>query len=96
MQSYVLLMTLTERGAREIAGTIDRSRRIRALLEQRGINLASLYWTQGRFDLVAFVEAPDDQVAMGALMSITDAGFVRTETLRAFTEPEMEAILEQL
>lgn len=51
------------------------------------------YWTQGQYDLVTIVEAPSEQAMMAGLFSIAEAGNVTSETLRAFTDDEMMAIL---
>jgi uncharacterized protein with GYD domain len=53
------------------------------------------YWTQGRFDLVTIVEAPNEEAMMAGLFSIAEAGNVHSETMRAFTDEEMSRILAQ-
>jgi uncharacterized protein with GYD domain len=51
------------------------------------------YWTQGRFDLVTIVEAPSEEAMMSGLFSIAEAGNVASETLRAFSDEEMQSLL---
>ncbi len=96
MPTYVTLIQWTDQGARNSNDTIQRARTFRGDVERRGGKLLSIYWTQGHYDLVATVEAPDDQTAMAAVLAVCGLGNVRTETLRAFTETEMEAILQQV
>jgi uncharacterized protein with GYD domain len=55
-----------------------------------------LYWTQGRYDMVAVVEAPDEQAMLAGLFNIAGAGNVRSETLRAFTGDEMASVLQKM
>ncbi|MBI4273097.1 MAG: GYD domain-containing protein, partial [Rhizobiales bacterium] len=45
---------------------------------------------------VAIVEAPDDKIVTAFGLSIGRLGNVRTETMRAFTKPEMESILNNV
>ena len=45
---------------------------------------------------VSAIEAPDAQTAMAALIALGGVGNVRTETLPAFSEREMNSILEKV
>lgn len=96
MPSYVVLYRFTDEGAKNVKGTVERARQARAENEQRGFQVRGLYWTQGQYDLVAIVDAPDEQSMMAGLLNINGAGNVRSETLRAFTEEEMEAIVSRM
>jgi uncharacterized protein with GYD domain len=96
MPTYVVLYKFTDEGAKNAKGTVQRSREARAENEQRGFKVQGLYWTQGQYDLVAIVDAPDEQSMMAGLLNIAGAGNVRSETLRAFTESEMEAIIAKM
>jgi uncharacterized protein with GYD domain len=55
-----------------------------------------MYWTLGPTDVVAICEAPDDETATTLSMSVAARGFVRTQTLRAFSDAEIGKILERL
>ena len=96
MPTYVALVNYTDQGIKGIKDTVQRARAVRAEMEQRGARMVSMYWTQGRYDLVAIMEAPDEQTASAALLRVASGGNIRTETLRAFDEAEMEAILQKL
>ncbi len=96
MPTYVTLVKLTDQGARTAKDTVERARQFRGDLERRGGKLLSNYWTQGQYDAVVIVEAPDDQTVMAALLAVGALGNVRTETLHAFNESEMESILRKM
>ena len=96
MPTYVALVNYTDQGIRSVKDTVQRARAVRTQMEQRGVKLSSIYWTQGRYDLVVTIEAPDELAASAALLGPASAGNVRTETLRAFDEAEMEAILGRI
>ena len=86
----------TDAGAKNVKGTVQRARESRAENEQRGFTVHGLYWTQGQYDMVAVVEAPDEQAMLAGLFNIAGAGNVRSETLRAFTEAEMAQVIQKM
>ncbi len=96
MPTYVVLYKFTEQGARNVKDTVRRANEVRSENERRGFKVHALYWTEGRFDLVAMVDAPDEQSMLAGLFNIAGAGNVRSETLRAFTAEEMEAVLQKM
>jgi len=94
MATYVSLLRWTDQGVRNAKDTVQRAGAFRVDLERRGCKLLSIYWTQGEYDLVTAIEAPDAQTAMASLLALAGLGNVRTETLPAFSEREMTSILE--
>lgn len=50
----------------------------------------------GQYDMIVISEAPDDETAARAALTLGSAGSVRTETFRAFTEDEYRKIIETL
>src|SRR5215472_9225608 len=93
MPTYVVLSRWTDQGARTVKETLQRAGAFCADFERRGIRVHEIFWTQGRYDTVWSVEAPDEQAMMAAMLALGNLGNVRTETLRAFTEQEIEATL---
>lgn len=95
MPTYVTLLNWTDQGVRTYQDTIQRSEEASAVMERLGARLVSLYWTLGSYDLVAVVEASDDETATAALLQLCSGGNIRTTTLRAFDRQEMERIIAQ-
>ena len=93
MPTYVVLYNFTDEGLKNAKETVKRARENRAENERRGFKVQGLYWTQGPYDLVAIVEAPDENAMMAGLLNVAGAGNVRSQTMRAFSEAEMETIL---
>ena len=58
--------------------------------------MTHLFWTQGQYDLISIIEAPDEASATAFGLAIASAGNVRLETLRAFNRDEMNSILAKL
>jgi uncharacterized protein with GYD domain len=96
MPTYVVLYKFTDQGTKDVVGTVKRANEVRADNEKRGFKVQGLFWTQGRYDMVAVVEAPDEQAMLAGLFNIGRAGNVRSETLRAFTADEVAAALKIL
>ncbi len=93
MPTYVVLYKFTDQGLKNIKDTVKRAAEVRADLEKRGFKSIGIYWTQGRYDLVSIVDAPSEDAMLAGLFNIAGAGNVHSETLRAYTEQEMERAL---
>jgi len=93
MPHYVVLYRFTDQGRKSVKDTVKRAAEVRKRNEERGFKILGQYWTMGRYDLVAVVDAPSDEAVMAGLLGIAEASNVSSETLHAFTEKEMEQIL---
>lgn len=93
MPTYVTLMSWTDQGVRHYKDTAKRAETFGSAVERLGAKLLTIYWTVGPYDLVALIEAPDDETATAALLQLGEVGNIRTTTLRAFDPQEMERIL---
>ena len=96
MPNYVILTRWTDQGVRAVKETAQRAQQFRVDCERRGIKVRDFVWTQGRYDMVVSLEAPDEQTMMAAMLALGTLGNVRTETMRAFTEGEMEETLRKI
>jgi uncharacterized protein with GYD domain len=54
-----------------------------------GVTIKEIFWTQGRYDIVAITKAPDEIAATALNLSLSALGNIRTESLRAFSAEEM-------
>ena len=96
MPRYVALLNWTDQGVRTAKDTVRRYEEAREALDSMGVRLETTVWTMGRYDIVAFVDAPDDERLSAALLRLAGAGNLRTETMRAFTAEEMGRIVQNL
>jgi uncharacterized protein with GYD domain len=96
MATYVILSTFTEKGIGSVKQTTKRADAARAAAKEVGVNLREVLWTQGQYDVVSIVEAPDEAAVAAFGLSLAGAGNVRSQTLRAFTKDEMEKILAKV
>jgi uncharacterized protein with GYD domain len=93
MVTYVVLWKYTDEGARNIKHTTGRSEIFKAQAEALGVKVRDYYWTLGQHDGVIILEAPDDQSVARLIFQVCSLGSVRAETLRAFTQEEIDRIL---
>jgi uncharacterized protein with GYD domain len=73
----------------------DRVEEAERAIKERGGRLLDAYVTLGRYDVIEIFEAPNDETAYQVLIEIARHGQVTTETLRAFTRDEAEAIVRR-
>jgi len=93
MATFVVLANFSDQGIRNIKDSPKRSDAFKEQAQRVGGTVKEVYWTMGRYDIVAIVEAPDDKAITTLGLTVGKLGNVRTETLRAFNKAEMEGIL---
>ena len=96
MPSYVVLMNWTDQGIRNVRETLQRAERSPQLAEKHGGKIERVYWTVGPYDLVAIIEASDDESLSAMLLELGSEGNLRTLALRAYGRDEMSRIVESL
>jgi uncharacterized protein with GYD domain len=96
MPTYVTLSNFTEQGMKNIKDTAKRAEAFKKAAKEAGITIKELLWTQGQYDLVTVLEAPDEITASALALSIGKLGNITGQTLRAFTATEMEKILQKV
>jgi uncharacterized protein with GYD domain len=96
MPTYVALVDWTDQGIKNVKETVKRAGAAGDLAQKHGGSFERLYWTVGPYDIVAMLEAPDDESATAFALELGSSGNVRTTTLRAYDSEEMSGILERL
>lgn len=92
MPHYILLIKLTDQGAKNAKDSPKRVRAAQNEAERLGGKL-TVYYTFGEYDTVGILEAPNDEVALSFVSNLASLGNVRTTTLKAFTVGEAEKIM---
>ena len=93
MPTYIALMNWTDQGVKSFRDTVDRAEAAEVAFSPAGIRFKDLYWTVGGYDLIATLEAPDEESLAAALLALAAQGNLRTTTLRAFTAEEMRGVI---
>jgi uncharacterized protein with GYD domain len=96
MPTYITLTHFTEQGAKNLRESPARAAAFKAAAKKLGVTVKNIFWTLGDYDTVIICEAPDDETAAAAMVSLASRGYVRPKTLRAFTASEMGAVLGKI
>ena len=96
MPLYVSLFKFTDQGRKTIKDSPKRVRAAIAQLQKAGGKFLGIYYTTGRYDLVAIAEAPNDEVALALGLGTASQGNVVSELLHAYTVDEIEKIVGKL
>jgi uncharacterized protein with GYD domain len=96
MVTYIVLAKFTDQGIRNAKESPKRAEAFKQLAKTFGATVKDIFWTQGRYDTVTIVEAPDESSAMSLSLSLGALGNIRTESLRAFSAADMAAIVGKM
>ncbi len=96
MPTFISLFGWTEQGVHDVINTGKRAKDFRSAIQAAGGAVKDIFRTKGRYDGVIVFEAPDDATAAAVMMGGCAKGNVRTETLRAFTEDEIEGVVDKI
>lgn len=96
MAKYITLLNWTEQGIKTVKDSPKRVDSVRELARKNGCEMQDFYMTIGAYDMVAIVEAPDDEAAAKLLLTIGSTGNVRSTTLKAFPEDAFRKIIGSL
>lgn len=93
MATYLTLLKFTERGTKDVKDSCKRAAELKSHAKKHGIEVKEQYWCLGPYDGLMIFDAPDDETATAAMLSLSMRGNVTTQTLRSFTAAEMSKIL---
>jgi uncharacterized protein with GYD domain len=96
MVTYVVLAKFTDQGAKTAKDSPKRAEAFKQMAKTFGVTVKDIFWTQGRYDIVTVVEAPDELSATALNLSLSALGNIRTESLRAFSSAEMMNIVAKM
>jgi uncharacterized protein with GYD domain len=96
MATYVVLANFTDQGIRNVKDSPKRADAFKEMAKTFGVTVKELFWTQGRYDVVTVLDAPDEQAAMSLSLSLSALGNVRTETLRAYSAADITKIVGKM
>jgi uncharacterized protein with GYD domain len=88
---YVLLGNLSSEWANKQA---DRIGKAKTKLEKLGIKIESILYTQGHFDFVDVVEAPNAEAMLAFSVWYSTQGLGRIQTMPAFDAKTFEAAIK--
>lgn len=83
MSTYIILGKYTREGIVNIKDHPRRREEAQKAFRAAGGEIKDFYFTLGRYNFIAVCEAPSEETALKALLTIGSVGAVSTETLVA-------------
>jgi uncharacterized protein with GYD domain len=96
MAKYIMLLNWTDQGIKTVKDSPKRLDAAREAARKIGCELQDFYMTMGAFDMVATVEAPDDEAMGKFILMVAAQGNIRSTTLKAFPEAGYRSLIGAL
>lgn len=96
MAHYIVLANFTDQGIKSVKETTKRAKAFRDLASQMGAEIEKIYWTLGSYDVVLTLKASSDETVASILLKAGSLGNLKSQTLRAFDDQEMDSILAKI
>ena len=96
MVTYIVLATFTDQGIKNVKDSPKRAEAFKQMAKTFGATVKDIFWTQGRYDIVTVIEAPDEFSATALNLSLSALGNIRIESLRAFSAADMATIVGKM
>ncbi|MBN2463388.1 MAG: GYD domain-containing protein [Dehalococcoidia bacterium] len=98
MPTYIMFFGFSQQGIQNIKDSPARVEAAKKSFESIGAKVKEFYAVMGmgQFDTMFILEAPNNEVAAEAALSISALGYVHTNTLPAFTEAEYKKMIAKL
>jgi uncharacterized protein with GYD domain len=96
MATYILLGKWTQQGAQGAAEGGQRRQAAKEVAKSFGGEIKQTYLTMGQYDIVAIVDAPDDESVAKIALKVGSFGNLSTQTLRAFDEAETDRLYSSI
>jgi len=96
MAHYISLIRYTQKGVENLKDSPKRLEATKKAFQAAGGNLKAIYWTLGQYDALAIIEFPNDETGLKVNLAGAMQGYIRTETLRAFSEEEFRKAVASL
>ena len=93
MPTFITLISDLDETKKDSRGTVIRAEFFIKRAKEMGVRVLDLYWTQGQYDGIAILEAPDSETVSALMLSIIT---VRSHTLRAYTPDEIKQIVSKI
>jgi uncharacterized protein with GYD domain len=96
MPLYIAMTNWTDQGVKNLKESPNRAEAFKKMATEMGCTVHGLFFTMGRYDIAARIEAPDDDTMSALALKLGALGNVRTETMRAYTEAEFAQIMKKV
>lgn len=94
--TYVSLLRYTDQGIRNVKESPARLDAAKKAFQAAGAELKQFFLLMGQYDILIVSEAPNDEAVGKVALALGSLGNVRTESYRAFPEPEFRKLISGL
>ncbi len=96
MAQYVALLNFTEQGVKGLKNSAQMRKQAEDAIKGAGGRIIWQGLTMGQYDIVAVIELPGDEAALAVAIGQGMGGAVRSQTLKAFSPEEVDAIVARM
>jgi uncharacterized protein with GYD domain len=97
MPTYIRLLRFSDQATKNLKHLPDRIAAAKKVYRDGDAELKQVFMVMGQYDLVAVLEAPNDETLAKIALAQSMLGVFRsTETMRAFTEEEIANLVAAL
>ena len=96
MPKYIVLANWTAQGVKNVKDSAARWDAAKEAARALGATFETIYMVMGDYDLVAILDAPNDEVVAKLLLHNASGGDFHTKTLKAFDESDYRRIIGSL
>ena len=96
MPGYIQLCKLTQEGIKNLTEKPSTIKDTNAKAEEMGIRVIGVWMTMGEYDVVAVLDAPDDQTVAAWAFYLGSSGTISTQTMRALSEEEFAQAVSKM
>ena len=96
MPTYISLISFTSSGANHFKKAPDCFEEAKQIFNKYGAEIKALYSVMGQYDVVIISDTPDDDSAAKITLTLMSTCYIKSETLRAYTEDEYRRIISSI
>ena len=96
MPTFVIMGNLTSDAIEKLNEEGERQKGAFEIAKKYKCEVKAFYYTMGKYDVVAIVEAPDNESLMKGLFDLAKGGSVRTRTMLAFPAEDVAKMTADL
>jgi uncharacterized protein with GYD domain len=96
MPLYAVLAKFTNKRMENIENMPEELEQARDKMAALGVEVKSLVYTMGQYDIICIAEAPNDEAVVQMNLDYGREGLIRTETLKAFSPEDFVKIVKKI